>query len=128
MNNHRFLQGLVSALLVGAVCLPSVADTSVEARTTQARSAAPAMVSNDATIVIDGETAVEGSNGWVCKPELKPGDNAPVCINEVWQEMFKGAKRATPDQVAGKLSLSAEEVAGRIAEARQLLGLESLGG
>ena len=42
--------------------------------------------------------------------------------------MFKGSKRATPEQVAAKLSLEAEQVAARISEARQLLGLEALGG
>ena len=96
MNNHRILQALVSVSLVGGACLPSLADTTVEARTAQARSAAPALVSNDATIVIDGETVVEGSNGWVCMPDLMPGDNAPVCIDEIWQEMLAAVGAKAP--------------------------------
>lgn len=87
MNNQRFFQLLVSVLSLGAVCSPALADTSMEERIAQARSAAPAAVSDDATIVVDGETVVEGSNGWVCMPDLMAGDGAPVCLDEVWQEM-----------------------------------------
>lgn len=56
------------------------------------------------------------------------GRDLPPHLREVWVELFKGSKRATPDQVASKLSLSEGEVAERIVEARQLLGLESLAG
>jgi RNA polymerase sigma factor (sigma-70 family) len=56
------------------------------------------------------------------------GRDLPPALREVWEEMFKGAKRATPDQVAKKLELSVETVAERITDARQLLGLESLAG
>ena len=61
-----------------------------------ARAAAPASVSNDATIVINGEVAVEGSNGWTCMPETMPGDGAAICIDAVWGEMMGalGAKEA----------------------------------
>jgi hypothetical protein len=59
-----------------------------------ARSAAPAAVSADATIVINGEVVVEGSNGWTCMPQTMAGDNAPVCIDSQWGEMMAaiGAK------------------------------------
>ena len=96
MNIHRTLQALVSVLFVGAVSTLSLADTTVEARMAQARSAAPAMVSDDATIVIDGETVVEGSNGWVCMPDLMPNDNAPVCVDKVWQEMLAAVGAKAP--------------------------------
>jgi RNA polymerase sigma factor (sigma-70 family) len=56
------------------------------------------------------------------------GRDLPPPLREIWQEMFKGAKRATPDQVARKLELSPAVVAERIVQARQILGLESLGG
>ena len=55
----------------------------------QARSAAPAMISANASIMINGEIVVEGSNGWVCMPETMPGDNSPNCSDKVWMEMFK---------------------------------------
>ncbi len=56
------------------------------------------------------------------------GRDLPPPLREVWEEMFKGSKRATPEQVAKKLDLTAPVVAERISEARQLLGLESLAG
>ncbi len=56
------------------------------------------------------------------------GRDLPPQLREVWEQMFKGAKRASPDQVASVLSLSTEEVVGRIVEARQILGLEGLAG
>ena len=56
------------------------------------------------------------------------GRDLPPPLREVWEEMFKGAKRAGPDQVAKKLELSVEVAAERFAAARELLGLESLSG
>ena len=53
-----------------------------------ARAAAPAEVGANATIVIDGEVAVEGNNGWTCMPETMPGDRAPICVDDVWAEMM----------------------------------------
>ena len=87
MNNQRVFQVLAGIVSIGAACSPALADSSLEERIAQARSAAPAMVSDDATIVVDGEIVVEGSNGWVCMPDLMAGDGAPVCLDEVWQEM-----------------------------------------
>ena len=88
----------VSVLFSGTICTAAFADTSMEARIAQARSAAPAAVSNGATIVVDGETVVEGNNGWVCMPDLMPGDNAPVCLDKVWQEMVAAVGAKTPYQ------------------------------
>jgi hypothetical protein len=96
MNKYRKLQAFVSISLIGGTCLSALADTTVEARIAQARSAAPANISNDATIVVDGETVVEGSNGWVCMPDLMPNDNAPVCIDKVWQEMLAAVGEKAP--------------------------------
>ncbi len=96
MNKYRTLQAFISISLIGGSCFSALADTSVEARTAQARSAAPANVSNNATIVIDGKTIVEGSNGWVCMPDLMPGDDAPVCIDATWQEMLAAVNEKAP--------------------------------
>jgi len=52
------------------------------------------------------------------------GRDLPPRLRNVWEEMFKGAKRATPDQVADKLQLSLDEVVDRLAAAREILGLE----
>lgn len=71
------------------------ADEALDQRIAHARSAAPESISADATIVVDGEVVVEGSNGWVCMPDLMPSDGAPACLDEVWQEMAAalGAKQ-----------------------------------
>jgi RNA polymerase sigma factor (sigma-70 family) len=52
------------------------------------------------------------------------GRDLPPALREVWEEMFKGARRASPADVASKLSLSPDDVTGRLQEARHLLGLE----
>jgi RNA polymerase sigma factor (sigma-70 family) len=52
------------------------------------------------------------------------GRDLPPAVREVWEEMFKGAKRLSPEQVASKLSLSIDEVGERMARAREILGLE----
>jgi len=54
----------------------------------KARSAAPSMISADATIMYRGEVLVAGNNGWVCLPETMPDDNAPMCNDAVWMEML----------------------------------------
>jgi hypothetical protein len=61
-----------------------------------ARSAAPESVSANAAVMIDGEVAAEGSNGWTCMPEVFPGDGAAVCIDATWAAMMGalGAKEA----------------------------------
>ncbi len=64
-------------------------DGSVEARITAARSAAPASISADATVVdFDGSVLVEGTNGWVCSPGMNPDDPFPMCNDEVWTELI----------------------------------------
>jgi hypothetical protein len=65
------------------------ADGHLEARIAQARSAAPDVISADATIMdSDGTILVEGTNGWTCLPDTFAGDNAPMCNDEVWMEML----------------------------------------
>lgn len=98
MDNNWLFRTFVSVLFSGTVCTAAFADTSMEARIAHARSAAPAAVSDGATIVVDGETVVEGNNGWVCMPDLMPGDNAPVCLDKVWQEMVAAVGAKAPYQ------------------------------
>jgi len=70
-----------------------------------ARSAAPASVSADATVVSAGEVLAEGSNGWTCMPEVFPGDGAAVCIDATWGEMM-GALGAKETYAASRFGLS----------------------
>ena len=55
----------------------------------QARSAAPSMISDNASVMINGEVVIEGTNGWVCMPETLPGDNSPNCSDGLWMELFQ---------------------------------------
>lgn len=68
----------------------------------RARSAAPSMVSAEATVVYRGKTLVEGSNGWVCMPETMPDDNAPICNDSMWMQMLAA--------VGSKSGFSAEAI------------------
>jgi len=95
--NKKLLSGSVLGLALIAVGLSSaIAGDDADKLIAHARAAAPAAVSDDATIVIGGEVAVEGSNGWTCKPETMPGDGAPICVDAVWAKMMGalGAKEA----------------------------------
>ncbi|AOE49440.1 hypothetical protein [Kangiella sediminilitoris] len=71
------------------MCCLNISVANPEERIKQARSAAPPSVSADATIVDGGEVLVEGSNGWTCMPDTMPGDNAPVCVDDVWKDMMQ---------------------------------------
>ncbi len=73
-----------------------------EALIAKARSAAPAAISEKATILYRGNVLFEGSNGWVCMPETLPDDNAPMCNDSVWMEMMKA--------VASKSSFSSSKI------------------
>ncbi|WP_286240763.1 hypothetical protein [Neptuniibacter halophilus] len=80
----------LSLLLFAATLFTSsaFAQDDQQALIDQARSAAPSMVSADATVVYRGKTLVEGSNGWVCMPETLPDDNAPICNDPMWMKML----------------------------------------
>lgn len=67
----------------------------------RARSAAPSMVSADATVVYRGKTLAEGSNGWVCMPETLPDDNAPICNDPMWMAMLTAVGTKAPFEATG---------------------------
>lgn len=71
----------------------------------QARSAAPSMVSDDATIVYQGNVLVEGTNDWVCMPETMPGDNSPICNDATWMSMLQAVGSKGPFE-ANKIGIS----------------------
>ncbi|WOJ94761.1 hypothetical protein R0135_06235 [Congregibacter variabilis] len=54
-----------------------------------ARSAGPAMISDNAAVMYRGKVIAEGSNGWTCLPETLPDDGAPMCNDAVWMEMMQ---------------------------------------
>jgi hypothetical protein len=74
----------------------SLAGDDIKKRIAHARAAAPASISDNATVVVDGNVVAEGSNGWTCMPDTMPGDGAAMCNDALWGEMMKavGTKAA----------------------------------
>ncbi len=56
------------------------------------------------------------------------GAQLPPRLREVWEEMFKGSKRPSPEQVAQKMDIPPGEVLSRLEEAQKLVGLPQIGG
>ena len=81
LRNIRF--AAISCTCLVLVMMPwsaSVAEEmeSAEVKIARAISAAPAEISDDATVMdVDGTVLREGSNGWTCLPNTFPGDKAP---------------------------------------------------
>ncbi len=71
----------------------------------QARSAAPSLVSADATIMYQGKVLSKGTNGWTCMPETLPGDNSPICNDSTWMTMLEAVGSKGPF-VADKIGVS----------------------
>ena len=94
----------LSLLLTGTVA--ATAGDNREQRIAQARSAAPEIISAQATVLdSDGTLLAQGSNGWTCLPDTFAGDNAPMCNDAVWMEMFEAfAKKA--DFTAKQIGIS----------------------
>ncbi len=62
---------------------------SKETKIARAVSAAPASISDKATVMdMDGTILREGSNGWTCLPGVRPldGDMNPMCNDAVWMK------------------------------------------
>ena len=94
----------LAALIATVYCMaPTIAQETVpestEVKIARAKSAAPAEVSDDATIVdVDGTVLQEGSNRWTCMPgiALIPGDTHPMCNDAVWMAWMKAAAAGEP--------------------------------
>ena len=79
------LLSIALGLFLTGVCL---AEQGIDARISLAKSAAPASISASATIVVDGQVVIEGSNGWTCMPDTMPGDGAAMCNDAMWMKMM----------------------------------------
>ena len=66
-----------------------------------ARSAGPAMISADATVMYRGEIIAKGSNDWVCMPETLPDDGAPMCNDAVWMKMMQAMSAGADFEAEG---------------------------
>ena len=88
-----------------ATSFAAVADESMEDKIARAQSAAPAAISDEATIIVDGEVVKEGSNAWICLPDTMPGDNAPLCNDGEWMELL-GAVGTQGEYTADRIGIS----------------------
>jgi hypothetical protein len=93
---------IIAGLSVSGSCL---AGEDVDKKIAHARAAAPAFISSDATIVVNGEVVVEGSNGWTCMPDTMPGDGAAMCSDGMWMKMM-GALASKKDFAADGVGIS----------------------
>ena len=67
-------------------------DESVADKVARAKSAAQPAISQDATVIdVDGTVLEQGSNGWVCMPGIGPGDDHPMCNDQVWVKLMQAA-------------------------------------
>lgn len=93
----------LAALFTASSAAVATAQESAESRIGRAMQAAPESISRNATIVdTDGTVLRPGSNGWHCHPGLFPGDDHPICNDDVWMRMMTalGAKAAfTTDRI-----------------------------
>jgi hypothetical protein len=95
MNSNQLLQlaMLVSALAAGltAVIVYAQDDAANDADIESAKSAAPAFITDEATLyAADGTTVLqEGTNGYHCFPD-NPGspDPDPACFDETWMALL----------------------------------------
>ena len=91
------LAAAVFLMIVGV----SYAGTNLDKEIALARSAAPAAISANATIIIDGKMAVKGNNRWTCM--LLHG--APMCNDETWSKAM-GAVATKSDFQPARIGIS----------------------
>lgn len=91
---------IIMALLAAGIGTGFAGDERAEL-IAHARAAAPAAIGAGATIVINGEVAVEGDNGWTCMPDTMPGDRAAICVDAVWAEMMGAVGAKAPFKATG---------------------------
>ena len=101
MNKNIMSKSVLILALLAAGIGTGIAGNNKDKLIAHARAAAPAAVSANATIVINGEVAVEGSNGWTCMPDTMPGDGAALCIDALWGEMMAAVGAKAPFEASG---------------------------
>ncbi|MEE9230619.1 MAG: hypothetical protein V3U86_07930 [Acidobacteriota bacterium] len=103
----RSLWIAVVLVLIAAVQFsPRAAEESKRGKIDRAMSAAPESVSKDATIMdVDGAVLRKGINGWICMPGIMPGDNHPMCNDDVWVSLMK-AVGARADYSTDRIGIS----------------------
>jgi hypothetical protein len=105
MNAKRMTSVVITTMtMVLHVGQAAAGDTgeSKEVKIARAMSAAPAAVSDRATIMdADGAILREGTNGWTCMPDTMPGDKAPMCNDATWMKLMKAVAAKEPFKTEG---------------------------
>lgn len=101
MNKRTLSKSILTIALMAAGAGTAIAGEDTDKLIAHARAAAPVAVGADATIVIDGEVVVEGSNGWTCMPDTMPGDRAAICVDALWGEMMAAVGAKEPFEATG---------------------------
>ena len=96
MSKSIITKSVLTMAFLASGISTAIAGDDVAKKIAHARGAAPAAVSADATIIVDGKVVSEGTNGWTCMPDTMPGDGAAMCNDGIWGEMMAavGAKAA----------------------------------
>ena len=86
---------LVKSFLFIALATTSIsaaAEESIDVKIARAISAAqPAISANASVHDVDGKVLKQGVNDWVCMPGIGPGDDHPMCNDEVWTKLMHAA-------------------------------------
>ena len=101
MNKRIIFKSILAVVLLTVGIGTSVAGGAKDKLIAHARAAAPAAIGAGATIVINGEVAVEGNNGWTCMPDTMPGDGAAICVDALWGEMMAAVGAKAPFKATG---------------------------
>ncbi|WP_299018584.1 hypothetical protein [uncultured Photobacterium sp.] len=89
MANHLIPTLCVTALVYSAgFAYSAIAGDDLDALITRAKSAAPAAISDDATVIVKGKEVIKGTNGWTCLPNTFPDDGMPMCNDALWMQML----------------------------------------
>jgi hypothetical protein len=97
--------GMIVSLVGLSLSAQALADATLDERIAHARLAAPASISAEATVMVDGKVVAEGTNGWTCMPDTFPGDGAAMCNDAVWMAMM-GAMGQKADFVVDRIGIS----------------------
>ena len=101
MIKQAISKTVLAATLLAAGIGSSMADGDLDKQIAHARAAAPAAIGAGATVVVNGEVVVEGSNGWTCMPDTMPGDGAAICVDALWAEMMAAVGSKAPFKATG---------------------------
>ena len=101
MNKSTISKTVLTLALLAAGIGTGIAGDGVDKQIAHARSAAPAAIGADATVVVNAKVVAEGSNGWTCMPDTMPGDGAAICNDTMWGEMLAAVGTKAAFQATG---------------------------